>query len=86
MLNAVFVDTGRLKGAAICDMERDIPRVIQFIQKYPDSPVDFADAALAPAAEKTGIRNIVSIDSDFDVYRLPGKKRIRNIFCGKGYI
>lgn len=27
-----------------------------------------------------GIKKIISIDSDFDVYRLPGKVRIENVF------
>ena len=42
--------------------------------------MDFADATLVIAAEKTGIKKIISIDSDFDVYRLPGKVKIENIF------
>jgi predicted nucleic acid-binding protein len=42
--------------------------------------MDFADATLLIVAEKTGIRKIISIDSDFDIYRLPGKIRIENVF------
>jgi predicted nucleic acid-binding protein len=42
--------------------------------------MDFADATLVVAAEKTGIRSIISIDSDFDIYRLPGKMHIQNVF------
>jgi hypothetical protein len=64
--------------------------------------MDLADATLVVVAEKTGIREIISIDaqaarggvvqptslssrpegthSDFDIYRLPGKLLIRNIF------
>jgi predicted nucleic acid-binding protein len=61
--------------------QNDISRVISLTKKYADLPMDFADATLVVAAEKTGIRQIVSIDSDFDVYRLPGKLLIRNIFA-----
>ncbi len=32
------------------------------------------------AAEKTGIREIISLDKDFDIYRLPGKEMIHNIY------
>jgi predicted nucleic acid-binding protein len=46
----------------------------------PEARMDFADCTLVIAAEKTGIRSIISIDSDFDVYRLPGKVRIENVF------
>jgi predicted nucleic acid-binding protein len=69
------------KGVILCDVEcGGISRVIQLIRKYSDLPMDFADATLVIAAEKTGIRSIISIDSDFDVYRLPGKEKIHNIF------
>jgi predicted nucleic acid-binding protein len=74
------------KGVILCDVEcGGIPRVIQLIRKYSDLPMDFADATLVLAAEKTGIRSIISIDSDFDIYRLPGKEKIHNIFSGKDY-
>jgi len=42
--------------------------------------MDFADATLVVAAEKTGIKKIISIDADFDIYRLPGKVKIKNLF------
>lgn len=60
--------------------QHDIGRIMELIQKYKDLPMDFADATLVVAAERTGMRKIISIDSDFDVYRLPGKERIVNIF------
>jgi predicted nucleic acid-binding protein len=60
----------------------DLSRIIGMTKKYRDLPMDFADATLMVAAEKTGIRSIISIDSDFDVYRLPGKILVRNIFPG----
>lgn len=59
---------------------RDISRIVEIIAKYSDLPMDFADATLVIAAEETGIKKIISIDSDFDIYRLPGKERIANIF------
>jgi uncharacterized protein len=60
--------------------QNDIMRVIELTKKYSDRPMDFADATLVIAAEKTGIREIISIDSDFDIYRLLGKEMIRNVF------
>jgi predicted nucleic acid-binding protein len=58
----------------------DMAKLIGLIRKYRDLPCDLADATLVLAAEKTGIRSIISIDSDFDIYRLPGKMLIKNIF------
>jgi predicted nucleic acid-binding protein len=47
----------------------DMPRIMELTRKYADCPMDFADATLVIAAEKTGIHEIISIDSDFDIYR-----------------
>ncbi|GMO69645.1 MAG: PIN domain-containing protein [Treponemataceae bacterium] len=60
--------------------QNDIPRIIALTKKYADLPMDFADATLVVAAEHTGIRQIISIDADFDIYRLPGKLKIKNVF------
>lgn len=60
----------------------DIGRVLELTRKYSDPAMDFADATLVIAAERTGIRTIASVDSDFDVYRLPGKEQICNVFFG----
>jgi predicted nucleic acid-binding protein len=60
--------------------QNDIPRIIALTRKYADLPMDFADATLMVAAEHTGIKEIISIDADFDIYRLPGKMKIKNVF------
>jgi len=60
--------------------QKDIIEIIELTKKYKDRPMDFADATLVIAAKRTGIKKIISIDSDFDIYRLPGKELIENIF------
>lgn len=60
--------------------QENISRIIELTKKYSDRPRDFADATLVIAAEITGIKKIISIDSDFDIYRLPGKELIQNVF------
>ncbi|MDR1785563.1 MAG: PIN domain-containing protein [Spirochaetaceae bacterium] len=70
------------KGIILEEIEEDdMARIIDLTRKYADVPMDFADATLVVAAERTGVRSIISIDSDFDIYRLPGKVRIRNLFA-----
>lgn len=72
-----------VNGVQLADIQQPhIARVIELTEKYSDLPMDFADATLVIAAESTGIREIISIDSDFDVYRLPGRVAIHNIFAG----
>jgi uncharacterized protein len=61
-------------------IQGDINRIIELTKKYCDRPMDFADATLVITAEKTGIHEIISIDTDFDIYRLPGKVMIKNVF------
>jgi uncharacterized protein len=60
--------------------QKEIIRVIELCKKYQDRPMDFADATLVVAAEETGIRQIISIDSDFDIYWLFKKEKIENVF------
>jgi hypothetical protein len=60
--------------------QKDFYRIVELTKKYRDRPMDFADATLVLAAEKTGINQIISIDSDFDIYRLQKKVRIENVF------
>ncbi len=63
--------------------QKEIIRVIELCKKYQDRPMDFADATLVVTAEQTGLREIISIDTDFDVYRIFKKERIENIFRSK---
>ena len=68
-------------GILIADInQHDMPRIAELTKKYSDLPMDFADATLVVAAEKTGIREIISLDKDFDVYRLPGREKIKNVY------
>ncbi len=76
-----FLEWIMKEGVILQDINQtDIGRIIELTKKYSDRPMDFADATLVIAAERTGIKKIISIDSDFNIYRLPGKIMIDNIF------
>jgi len=76
-----FYEWVMYKGVIISDInQNDLPRIIELTDKYADLPMDFADATLIVTAEKTGITDIISMDKDFDIYRLPGNEKIRNIY------
>lgn len=54
----------------------DLPRMKQLMEKYRDRPMDLADAALVCAAEREGLRRILTLDrTDFTVYRMARKGR-----------
>ena len=46
----------------------DYNRLFQLMEKYQDCPMDLADATLVLAAERLGIKQILTLDSDFYVY------------------
>jgi predicted nucleic acid-binding protein len=45
--------------------------------KYADTPMDFADATLVRLAEREGLTTILTVDRDFEVYRIGGRKAFR---------
>lgn len=53
--------------------------MIAYTEKYRDRPMDLADASLVALAVETGITDVASIDSDFDIYRLPNKSKLKNL-------
>ena len=47
-------------------------RTRALMKKYGDVPMDLADATLVAAAEKMKLKRILTLDSDFRIYRLAG--------------
>jgi predicted nucleic acid-binding protein len=50
--------------------ESDYSRLFELMEQYSDRPMDLADATLVLMAEKTGYRQILTLDSDFLFYRI----------------
>ncbi len=50
--------------------ESDYISVFALMEQYSDRPMDLADATLVLVAEKTGYRQILTLDSDFLFYRI----------------
>lgn len=57
----------------------DIGRLMELAQKYRDLPMDLADGSLIIVAERLHIREILSIDSDYDIYRTLKKEPFINV-------
>ena len=53
----------------------DFSRIRELISKYRDLPMDFADACLVFLAEKLNINMIATIDRDFTIYRIKGRRK-----------
>lgn len=52
--------------------------VLEISRRYKNVPFDFADASIAELAARHGITDVLTIDSDFDIYRNARGKPLRN--------
>lgn len=60
----------------VLDLSRSaVERSAKLMAAYADLPMDLADATLVALAEERGYRRVFTLDSDFQVYRLPGRRR-----------
>ena len=76
-----FLTWVSLGGIILEDLSDDgLSRIIELSRKYSDVPMDLADASLVVLSEKLRIKEIISIDSDYYVYRTINKEMIENIF------
>ena len=71
------VEAGTFK---LCPIEdADVGRMANLMERYRDRPMDFADASMLIAAEKLGIKDVLSVDhADFEIYRTAKGHALRN--------
>jgi uncharacterized protein len=62
--------------------EADVPHVKSLMRKYADLPMDFADATLVRVALRERLSEVFTLDDDFDVYRLGGRRRFSIVPIG----
>ena len=67
----------RAEVILIPSTEVSLRRCLALIEKYSDLPMDFADATLVVLAEELDSDRIFTVDGDFQVYRIYGRKRFR---------
>jgi predicted nucleic acid-binding protein len=72
-----LVHTDRL---VVADLSRSaVERSARLMDRYADRPMDLADATLVAYAEEQGHRTIFTLDSDFGVYRLRGRRKFETV-------
>lgn len=75
-----FLEWLKREAVAIINLENiHLERIIQLSKKYSDVPMDLADSSLIVIAELTNITDIITIDSDYYIYRTKNKKSLNNI-------
>lgn len=73
-----WVSKGGLDVFSITD--ESLLRIVELSRKYSDIPMDLADATLIVASEQKHIKDIITIDSDFYIYRTIRNEYLKNIF------
>lgn len=61
------------------DLPEAFATVLQISERFQDLPFDLADASVAEAAQRHGIRHVLTIDTDFDVYRDSQGRALRHV-------
>ena len=63
--------------ALVPSSELSLQRCKALLEKYADLPMDFADATLVVLAEELNTDLVFTVDGDFRVYRIRGRKHFR---------
>jgi len=75
-----FLEWLKREAVTIINLENiHLERIIQLSMKYSDVPMDFADSSLIVIAELTNITDIITIDSDYYIYKTKNRKSLNNI-------
>ena len=56
-----------------------LAQVLLISERFQNVPFDLADASVAEAAARLGLRHVLTVDSDFDVYRDSKGKALRHV-------
>jgi predicted nucleic acid-binding protein len=75
-----FIEWIHRGGVEIANIENiDFGRLKELTEKYHDLPMDFADSCLVYLAEKNNLNTIATIDRDFTIYRIKGRRKFKII-------
>lgn len=71
-----LVEQGVLRIAPLFDSTADTRAVGRLMRRYADVPMSFADACLVRIVESTEHSSVMTLDSDFHIYRQGGRRVI----------
>ena len=74
-----WIERGGLRIDAL--EHASIGAIRALVEKYRDLPFDLADASVAVLAEEQGIEQVLTIDTDFDIYRDRRGRPLRNLLA-----
>ena len=68
-----------LDAPTVDALPETLAQVLLISERFRDLPFDLADASVAETAARHSIRHVLTIDSDFDVYRDAKGKALRHV-------
>lgn len=71
-----LAERGMVRTVAVTESERDVARLRRLIEQYSNVPMSFADACLVLLAERFPNAQLLTLDSDFGIYRAAGQRAI----------
>ncbi|WIM06787.1 MAG: PIN domain-containing protein [Candidatus Nitricoxidivorans perseverans] len=75
-----FLEWVRRGALDVADLPKGaVDAILKATRNYRNVPMDLADASLLVLAMETGVREILTFDADFDIYRLPDKSQLLNV-------
>ena len=75
-----FLEWLKREAVTIINLENiHLGRIIQLSKKYSDVPMDLADSSLIAIAELRNITDIITIYSDYYIYKTKNKKSLNNL-------
>jgi predicted nucleic acid-binding protein len=73
-----WIERGAVEVAEL--VREDLEGIVEMMERYMNVPMDLADATLLYVAQKEAIGRIITIDRDFDIYRMGKNEVMENIF------
>ena len=71
-----LVRRGVLEVASLFDTDADADALARLMRRYADVPMSFADACLVRIVERTRDGSVMTLDSDFRIYRQARRRTI----------
>ncbi|WP_419160889.1 type II toxin-antitoxin system VapC family toxin [Candidatus Palauibacter sp.] len=78
-----LIERGVLRIARLFDSTGDVVAVGRLMRRYADVPMSFADACLVRIVESTEHASVMTLDSDFHIYRQSRRRVIPLLVPGE---
>ena len=72
-----LAERGMVRTVTVTESERDMEHLRRLMEQYSNVPMSFADACLVRLAERFPDAQLLTLDSDFRIYRAAGQRPLQ---------